>query len=192
MSTASIPPWNSYGVLPPVMPGLPGNSPERSPYRASLASFVDSFATSPERIVILNGLLRFRADLHALGIVTGFQWLDGSFLEQIELLEGRSPRDMDVVTFFEMPSGETQRSLVGQAPHIFDPRQVKASYAIDGYYSLLGLPVDTQQVQAITYWYSMWSHRRDGLWKGYVQVPLDPAEDADARAILSISGGTHP
>lgn len=100
MSTAGIlPQWNGVGILPPVRPEMPGNSPERSPYRVSPAGFVDRFATSPERMAILDGLLRFRGKLHELGIVSGFQWLDGSFLEQIELLENRHPRDMDVVTF---------------------------------------------------------------------------------------------
>ena len=56
---------------------------------------------------------------------------------------------------------------------------------------VLGQPVDALQVQSIAYWYSMWSHRRDGLWKGFVQVDLDSAQDADARAVLNISGGAH-
>ena len=56
---------------------------------------------------------------------------------------------------------------------------------------ILGQPVDALQVQSITYWYSMWSHRRDGLWKGFVQVDLNPSQDADARAVLNISGGAQ-
>ena len=64
-------------------------------------------------------------------------------------------------------------------------------YSIDGYFSELGQPVDALRVKIITYWYSMWSHRRDGLWKGFVQVDLNPLQDADARAILNISGGTR-
>ncbi len=192
MSTAGIlPQWNGVGVLPPVRPEMPGNSPERSPYRVSLAGFVDRFATSPERMAILDGLLRFRGKRHELGIVSGFQWLDGSFLEQIELLESRHPRDMDVVTFFDMPLGENQRSLLQKAGQVFDQKHLKENYSIDGYFSVLGQPVDARQVQSIAYWYSMWSHRRDGLWKGFVQVDLDPSQDADARAVLNISGGAQ-
>lgn len=192
MSFAGIlPQWNGVGVLPPVRPEMPGNSPERSPYRVPLAGFVDRFATSPERIAILNGLLRFRGKLHELGVVSGFQWLDGSFLEQIEILESRHPRDMDVVTFFDMPPGENQRSLLQKAGQLFDQKFLKATYAVDGYFSVLGQPVDARQVQIIAYWYSMWSHRRDGLWKGFVQVDLDPSQDSDARAVLNISGGAQ-
>lgn len=193
MTTVGIlPHWNADGVLPPVRPEVAGNSPERSPYRVSLGGFVDRFATSPERMVILDGLLRFRGELHALGIVSGFQWLDGSFLEQIEFLESRHPRDMDIVTFFDLPAGEDQRSLFQKAKQLFDQKHLKVTYRVDGYFSVLGQLVDAWQVQSISYWYSMWSHRRDGLWKGFVQVDLDPSQDADARAILNISGGCAP
>lgn len=192
MSTAVVmPDWDSMGVLPPIRPGMLGSSPDRSPYRVSLTGFVDRFATSPERKAILDGLLRFREKLHELGLVSGFQWLDGSFLEQIEVLESRSPRDMDVVTFFDMPAGENQLTLVQKAAQLFDLKHLKATYTVDGYFSELGHPLDALQVQNISYWYSMWSHRRDGLWKGFVQVDLDPSGDADARAILNISGGLH-
>ena len=34
------------------------------------------------------------------------------------------------------------------------------------------------------YWYSMWSHRRNQAWKGYLQVELSPSEDARAAALL--------
>lgn len=30
----------------------------------------------------------------------------------------------------------------------------------------------------------MWSHRRDGIWKGFIQVDLAPNEDADANLLL--------
>lgn len=184
----SVPGWDSSGLLPPVRPQEPGHSPERSPYRVSLAGFVERFASSPRRTDILSGLLRFRADLHALGIASGFQWLDGSFLERIEVLEHRDPNDLDVVTFFQLPQGENQGSLSQRGGALFDHQYVKAHYSIDGYFAVLGQPVDAGQVQRITYWYSVWSHRRDGRWKGYVQVDLSPYEDADARVALDISG----
>ncbi|MAY25637.1 MAG: hypothetical protein CMK02_04980 [Polycyclovorans sp.] len=191
-SIASIPVWNSAGVLPPIRPSAPGSSPDRSPYVVDLAVLFDRFATSPERMAILDGLLRFRADLHAAGITSGFQWLDGSFLEQVEALEGRAPRDMDVVTFLDLPQGLDQRSLAQRQGVLFDQKHVKATYAMDAYFAVLGQPTDQWQVKNIAYWYSLWSHRRDGLWKGFVQVDLDPSQDSDARAILNLAGGDSP
>jgi hypothetical protein len=185
----TIPAWNNAGVLPPVRPSEPGNSPNRSPYRVELAAFVDHFGASPERRIILDGLLRFRAALHQIGIVSGFQWLDGSFLEQVELLENRLPRDMDVVSFLDL-TGLDQALLVSQHGSLFDAKRTKANYYIDAYLVQLGDPVDENSVRKVSYWYSMWSHRRDGLWKGFLQVSLDPAQDADARAILNFHGGT--
>lgn len=78
-----IPAWNMAGVIPPIRPGQPGESLDRSPYIASLTTVVDRFALSPERLKILNGLLNYRSALHALGLTNGFQWLDGSFMENI-------------------------------------------------------------------------------------------------------------
>lgn len=53
----TIPAWNATGVLPPILPGALGNSPERSPYVTELSSLVDRFSTSPERMAVLDGLL---------------------------------------------------------------------------------------------------------------------------------------
>lgn len=190
-SAASIPAWNSAGVLPPIRPNAPGSSLDRSPYVVDLAVLFDRFATSPERMAILDGLLRFRADLHAAGITSGFQWLDGSFLEHVEVLEGRAPRDMDVVTFFNLPQGLDQRTLAQHHGNLFDQKHVKMTYTMDAYFAVLGQPTDRWQVKNIAYWYSLWSHRRDGLWKGFVQVDLAPSQDGDARAILNLAGGVH-
>jgi hypothetical protein len=183
----SFPLWNSMGILPPIKPGMPGNSPERSPYQIAAPVFIDTFAQSPERIKILSGFLAFRAELHKLKITRGFQWLDGSFLENIEILANRAPHDLDVVTFYQLPAGETQQSLAQKNQDIFNPVHLKSAFTIDGYFSMLGLPVDNKEIKTINYWYSMWSHRRNGLWKGFVQIDLDPSQDAEANKILEIN-----
>lgn len=79
-------------------------SVERSPYRVMLTDVVVHFATSSERRQILRGWLGYRAALHGMGLTDGFQWLDGSFLEQVETPESRPPQDMDVVTFLNPPA----------------------------------------------------------------------------------------
>lgn len=187
-SSAAIPAWNSAGVLPPIRPSASGNSPDRSPYPVALTTLVDRFSTSPERMEILDGLLRFRSGLHQAGILSGFQWLDGSFLEQVEVLEGRPPRDMDVVSFLDL-SGLDQHALIQQHGYLFDKQQAKASFSMDAYFVQIGGPLDADSIRRVAYWYSMWSHRRNGLWKGFVQVDLDPAQDADASALLNLHGG---
>ena len=85
-----IPLLNSDGVLPPYNPDAP-TARDRSPYHVSLPDFVLRYAISPERDAILRGFLSYREALHACGLDRGFQWVDGSFLEDIELIAGRAP-----------------------------------------------------------------------------------------------------
>jgi hypothetical protein len=40
-------------------------------------------------------------------------------------------------------------------------------------------------VTAVSYWHSMWSHRRNGLWKGFVQVDISKDEDDIAAALVA-------
>jgi len=183
MTTASIPNWNAQGVVPPFHSDNP-TSAKRSPYRVSLTDLVLRFGTTVQRQTILDGLLRFRAALYNAGLNNGFQWVDGSFLEHIERIERRDPVDIDVVTFFHFPDGQTQESLVQAHQGLFDARRTKVDFHVDGYFVPLLPTAPEMLVQKATYWYSLWSHRRDSLWKGYLQVDLAPADDAAAKASL--------
>ncbi|MDR2761087.1 MAG: hypothetical protein LBB88_00625, partial [Planctomycetaceae bacterium] len=104
--------------------------------------------------------------------------------EDIEFLEKRSPRDLDVVTFYKLSADETQETLIQKNEKIFDKTYLKSTFAVDGYFVMLGFPVDAGEIETITYWYSMWSHRRDGLWKGFVKIDLDPSQDTKAKEII--------
>lgn len=185
--TENLPEWDSMGLLPPIWPEEAGDSPSRSPYPVDLVTFVEYFATSPKRITILGGLLKFRKELHKLNIVSGFQWLDGSFLERIEIREHRAPRDIDVVTFFYLPDDENQQELSRKNRKLFSAKQLKKDYSVDGHFMVLGKPVNAKEVKKISYWYSMWSHCRDELWKGFAQVNLDPQQDVEAQKVLKIA-----
>lgn len=77
-----IPAFSAAGVLPPFV-GEPAARAQRSPYEANVSDVVRRFATSAKRCDILRGWLSHRGRLHALGFVDGFQWLDGSFCEQL-------------------------------------------------------------------------------------------------------------
>jgi hypothetical protein len=187
-----LPLWTMEGVLPAVWPGQPGHSTLRSPYITDLAQIVQRFATSPKRIEILQGLFSFRAELHKHGIRSGFQWLDGSFMEHVEALETRDPKDIDAVTYFDLPVGETEESLDQKASHLFDHDGVKEAFHVDHYPVVLGGMIDADSIREISYWYSMWSHRRNGTWKGFVQVDLDPSQDAAALPYLPVNSGGTP
>lgn len=188
MYTVTIPNWNSIGVIPPIDEQQP-TSVERSPYLVSLTDFVLRFGNTQERVSVLNGFLRYRAELHAVGLVSGFQWLDGSFLEHVELLELRHPNDIDVVTFYELPIGKTQLDLQIQSPALFPAtrsaqQSLKSIYHVDAYLEYLG-KAPARLVRQSSYWYSMWSHRRNQSWKGYIQIDLAPIEDSAALTALT-------
>jgi hypothetical protein len=183
MTHDGIPTWNAIGIIPPndVMQPTVG---ERSPYQASLKDFVLRFGRTDARRTLLTGLLRYREGLHSVGLTEGFQWLDGSFLEDIEAREARAPNDIDVVTFYHLPNGKSQSDVAEQDPALFrGGRALKSAYHVDAYLVDLGGSAE-YIVERSRYWYSMWSHRRDGVWKGYLQINLDPAEDTAARVAI--------
>ena len=119
------------------------------------------------RKLILKGLLDYREALYKAGITRGFQWIDGSFIEHVETLENRAPNDIDVVTFFHLPHGFNQQELYEQYPFLFNPEWTKEKYNVDAHVCLLGEPLESRHVRQISYWYSMWLHRRNGTWKGF-------------------------
>jgi hypothetical protein len=175
-ATIPIPAFEATGVLPPMV-GSPALSGAQAPYRVSLVEVVRRFSGTEERRAILRGFLAYRAALHGAGAVHGFQWLDGSFAEQIELLEGRPPKDIDVVTFFVPQPGP---STIGQ---LFNSTSTKSLYRVDAYAVNLQLGQEAV-VRRTTYWYGLFSHRRDRQWKGLLEVDLAPDEDAAAMAAL--------
>jgi hypothetical protein len=189
MTFVAIPDWSPLGVLPPINVLSP-TSGDRSPYKVSLTDFILRFNTSEERSRILEGYLRYRKAFHDIGLISGFQWIDGSFLEQIEILEGRSPRDIDVVTFFNLPHCKSQIDVLGLNPRLFKPEckdEIKNEFHVDGQFVLLSAPPG-RLVDRSAYWYSVWGHRREGTWKGFLQIDLSQAEDATALANLNGMG----
>jgi hypothetical protein len=185
MTTVGIPAWTALGVLPPVNSGLPTNPVDRSPYKVTVSDFVMRFATTSERRAVLKGFLAYRSLVYSLGYVSGFQWLDGSFLEDIETTEKRAPRDVDVVTFFHDVAGP---ELSNEQLNMLSKEYAKDHYKVDAYYVELDLLPRRELTAWSTYWYSMWSHRRNHVWKGYLQIELMPTEDIAALALLEQIG----
>lgn len=195
-----IPAYTIDGVLPPyVGPAGPGGAAEdMSPYVVTAIEIAATFATSDERKAILRGWLRHRAALRALGFDRGFQWLDGSFVEN------KDPRDLDVVTFLYRPpgirgGGDLARLLRANL-NLFGRAQVKAAYNLD--FFAIDLEGSAEALVNLSrYLLGLFSHRRgDDLWKGMLQVRIeDLADDAAAIAALgpdpaapAAAGGVTP
>ena len=184
-SATAIPDWNTSGIIPPIRPGQPGHSAERSPYKTTLLEMIYRFCTSSARLEILDGYLDFREALHGVGLTAGVQWLDGSFVEDKETRAGAPPADIDVVTFAYLPPGKNQADILSSNPPPFDHLHVKTTYMVDGYFQFLGKSSNERFLRQTSYWNSMWSHTRHQEWKGFLEVDLDPANDVDARNYLS-------
>jgi hypothetical protein len=186
--SASIPDWSIAGVLPPFIGSSPAMPDSMAPFPATMVQIVEKFGKSPERIQILLGLLDFRQALDKAGLVQGFQWLDGSFFEDVEKLESRSPNDIDIITIFRRPAScfnDNEWEIFVQANRdLFLPIMNKKSFRCDTYWIDLNIPSESI-VEQTKYWYGLFSHRRNGLWKGMLKIPLSVgSDDAHARALL--------
>lgn len=166
--------WNIHGVISPITDDV---SIDRSPYEISMLDFVKKFSFSNERVAILRGFLYYRKLLYSLGITAGFQWVNGSFVENVETLRGRPPNDIDVVSFIAEPENPLPDEL-------FDNSYIKQQYQVDSYFvDLNGNPQELVKLTA--YWYSMWSHQRETqTWKGFFHIPLSIQDDIVALNYL--------
>lgn len=183
-----IPSFNQSGVLPPFLPGsLPIQSGAMAPYKVTLLEVVQRFSAGNVRPDIVRGLIDYRAALRAVGVSSGFQWIDGSFVEDIENNQGRPPNDVDTVTFALRPLAHQKQehwnNLVNQRAELFIPAECKKRFRCDAYYVDMNLPPRSLVDQA-RYWFGLFSHQRDTyLWKGMLEIPLD--DDKDVIAFLN-------
>ena len=184
----SIPAWDRDGLLPANDLDNP-TSKIRSPYTVSLFDLAERFGNTEPRRRLLRGLLDFRAELHEAGLTQGFQWINGSFLEDVESRNARPPNDIDLVTFFYIPDGYTGQRLLEDFPSLSDRAALKNRYAVDSYYAQLNQVTSEEIIDSAKYWYSLWSHTRDGNWKGYLQIDLADADDKQARLQLDQRNG---
>lgn len=143
-----------------------------------------SLGDSQVRRSFLGGFLDFRAALRETGIPEGFQWVDGSFVEDTARHD-REPRDIDVVTFFRLPVGQTEQAFFEQHAALVERSAVKAVYHVDSFF----VPLDTTHlryfVRQVALWNTLWSHTRELEWKGYLEVDLLDPEDSAAKALVA-------
>jgi hypothetical protein len=179
----SIPDFDGIlNVLPPHL-GDPRQPADLSPYVCTVAELCDRFSFSSARRGILGGFLDLRKKLRSLGI-QGFQWLDGSFVEDIETQENRDPDDIDVVTFAAEPSTPTEVEEIFRAnTGLWYPPDSKVNYHVDHYL----VPLCSRPeaiVENTRYWYGLFSHRRDCTWKGMLRIEIASQADDDAARRL--------
>jgi len=176
-----IPEFSQSGVLPPFLPGAtPTDESAVAPYKVELIEFVKHFSTSPERKKIILGYLNYRIKLKEFGVINGFQWIDGSFVENIEITAERPPNDIDLVTFAQRPNSYTENNRwaeeVSGRPDLFHPKESKIKYLCDAYFVDFSLP-PTLLVSRTRYWFGLFSHRRDSyIWKGMLEINLSDNE----------------
>lgn len=176
----SIPGFTIDGIIPPFTGKGPGDDPSfMSPYEADALEVVLRFGTSEKRREILGKWLNHRAALRGIGFEMGFQWLDGSFLEEKE------PNDLDIVSFVYAPANlTTEEELISFWNNnlgLLDRDQVKNNYSLDAF--VLDLNGSPEALVSLSrYYLQLFSHQRESyLWKGMVQVPLVDANDTEAR-----------
>lgn len=109
-------------------------------------------------------------------------------MEDIETQERRDPGDVDVVTFAAEPVDlNALAAIMNGDTSLWYPPMSKATYSVDHYIVPIGSQFH-EIVDQCRYWCGLFSHRRDGLWKGMLRLPLTiAADDAAARTAL---GGT--
>lgn len=186
-----IPELNQSGVLPPFIPEQGPTDPAgMAPYKTTITEFVLRYAHTPERRTILKGLLDYRQKLREIGISNGFQWLDGSFVENVELNRGRAPADVDIVTFALRPTNDLEqwKTIVHANRDLFLPGEAKKKYYCDAYF----VDLNTHPIHVVSntrYWFGLFSHQRESyLWKGMVEIPIECMDD-EALEILDREAG---
>lgn len=185
-----IPKLNQSGVLPPFISEQgPTNPAGMAPYKTTITELVLHYAHTPERISILKGLLDYRRKLRSIGVRHGFQWLDGSFVENVELNRGRPPSDVDIVTFALRPTNDLEqwKKLVNGNTDLFRPNEAKQKYCCDAYF----VDLNTHPINVVSntrYWFGLFSHQRESyLWKGMLEIQIECGDD-QALEILDLDG----
>lgn len=186
-----IPPFNASMVLPPFYGATPTNRAGMSPYQTSMSEIVQRFATSKGRVAILEGLLAYRKEMAKIGLVDGFQWIDGSFVEDIETSQEREPNDIDIVTF-AIPGVDKAnfRSWFASNMDLFNPAKTKILYKCDAYFVDMLKPPHLL-VNDTRYWFGLFGHQRTTtLWKGMLEVSL-VSDDAAATTYINSRSASY-
>jgi len=180
-----VPEWTAEGIIPAFDYLEPAGFNNRAPYKSDLLELIERFGTSIERCEILRGFLKFREKLHTMGLQKGFQWVNGSFVEDVETIRQRSPSDIDVISFHQYPDQSTVDGWTKHDLQTFNATYTKRTYKVDAYFENLD-SASSYLVSRSTYWFGLFTHQKNTFaWKGCLQISLEPRNDSDAVELLT-------
>lgn len=191
MEVDQVPAFNGGGVLPPYVSDA-ASAQGRSPYDVTMGFLIARFGTSEARLKLLRGLVEYRKALYDGGFRVGYQWLDGSFVENSEVTKGRPPGDIDVVTLFHRPlryqtdpaRWKAESSDLFRA--YFSRQSCRTKYLCDIF------PIDLDKppfaiVNDVTYWFGLFSHQKvTSTWKGMLRIGLLEEEGDYTNELLLV------
>lgn len=192
-SKIPIPDWDERHLLPADLPP----HWEGSPYRANLTEVIARFGHTAERRRLLAGLIRYRRTLRSIGFTRGFQWIGGSFVDDVETREGRPPNDIDTFFFLHSPPGiEHELQLVtflAEHAQLFDKAYTKPNFLCDGGI----LPLDGRwfahsaesHVLKIAEHAQLYSRARSNEIRGFIQLGFESLDDDRTAEKHLASGG---
>jgi Family of unknown function (DUF6932) len=188
---APVPAFDARGFLPPFI-GHDATTVDRSPYDATMTEIVAVMGTTQPRRVLLKGLLDYRELLCRQGYGDGLQFIDGSFVEDIETREHCVPGDIDVFSFLVRPLHYQRDPALWASTgfpewvrEIADRNLNKQRFGLDTYAIAVDQHGPLGLIKETIYWYSLFSHKRlTHDWKGFLRIPISASDDAIARAAL--------
>lgn len=175
-----VPDFNAIGVLPPHL-GNPTLPAELSPYSVTPLEVCQKLGNTTDRREILRGWLHLRDGLRSVCHPDTFQWIDGSFMEDVERRRSASPGDIDVITFYApIPNGRLAPSV---RAILQNRAQTKSVYKVDHIFVGLHWP-PLAIIEHTRYWSGLFSHSKDdGAWKGILKVDLHTKSNDDSALL---------
>ena len=186
-----LPPFDARGLMPPFL-GTDARTPDRSPYFVGIVEFAGALGTTAHRRQLLRNLIAYRALLAQDDYLSGIQFIDGSFVENVELTASRPPGDIDVFSLLNAPAKYLSNppswaasGLPFWQDEIIHRDKNKSRFSLDTYALLFEELRPDSLINGVIYWYSLFSHQRATLaWKGFVALALDPLGDNAALTAL--------
>ncbi len=185
-----IPSFDLNGVLPPFVGPTPTLVAAQAPFRTDILELAHNLGGSAVRKSLLEGLIKYRRSLRAIGLQGGYQILNGSFCEDCEATRGTDPGDIDAITYVKRPSAYKTDSdfakFVSSNVALFNPSFAKAAFNVHNFTIDLDAPSEST-IPISIYFYSLFSHQKHTRqWKGTLRIDLQTTNlDDDAMKVVA-------